>query len=375
MLKINRRGFTLIELLAVIVVLAIIALIAAPIVMNVIKRVQESSVERGAKRYLDAVELAIASSVMNGQIEDGLYIIQSDGSLCLEGQDCTEQPTIEVNVKGNIPSIGGKIAIENGMIVGSLTGDHTKKTAMQIGDYTITIDKDGAIVFDSTESGGEVTNKLCHVSKTITNYIVGDYYYSTDIFVEGAEEVGKLATENAKYELGTEYKCNFGDGVERTFYVLEDGDNTTLTKGATGTAGTNEVALIMDRNIDDEKVAWCGDEIRCKKDNAWNHSAGPLTVIDALNEKTSRWTNSQILDITLPTYGQLEIAKNSSSYSWIYVNLRDEVNIRTYWTASPSNSSTHAWYIFHTGGFYGTYIQMINSGVRPVIVVSKDSIS
>ena len=33
----KKKGFTLIELLAVIVVLAIIALIATPIVMNVIK--------------------------------------------------------------------------------------------------------------------------------------------------------------------------------------------------------------------------------------------------------------------------------------------------------------------------------------------------
>ena len=39
----NKKGFTLIELLAVIVVLAIIALIATPIVMNTIKNAKKGA--------------------------------------------------------------------------------------------------------------------------------------------------------------------------------------------------------------------------------------------------------------------------------------------------------------------------------------------
>ena len=39
----KKKGFTLIELLAVIVVLAIIALIATPIVMNIIKSAKKRS--------------------------------------------------------------------------------------------------------------------------------------------------------------------------------------------------------------------------------------------------------------------------------------------------------------------------------------------
>ena len=42
----NKKGFTLIELLAVIVVLAIIALIATPIVMNTIKNAKKEAAER-----------------------------------------------------------------------------------------------------------------------------------------------------------------------------------------------------------------------------------------------------------------------------------------------------------------------------------------
>ncbi len=52
----NKKGFTLIELLAVIVVLAIIALIATPIVMNTIKNAKKGAAERTADNYIKQVE-------------------------------------------------------------------------------------------------------------------------------------------------------------------------------------------------------------------------------------------------------------------------------------------------------------------------------
>lgn len=54
----NKKGFTLIELLAVIVVLAIIALIATPIVMGVIEKAQVGANERSVEGYMKAYEAA-----------------------------------------------------------------------------------------------------------------------------------------------------------------------------------------------------------------------------------------------------------------------------------------------------------------------------
>ena len=51
-----KKGFTLIELLAVIVILAIIALIATPIVLNIINDTKKSALLRSADFYIDAVE-------------------------------------------------------------------------------------------------------------------------------------------------------------------------------------------------------------------------------------------------------------------------------------------------------------------------------
>ena len=48
----NTKGFTLIELLAVVVVLAIITLIATPIILGVIDKVKKGAAESSALGYI-----------------------------------------------------------------------------------------------------------------------------------------------------------------------------------------------------------------------------------------------------------------------------------------------------------------------------------
>ena len=56
-----KKGFTFIELLAVIVILAIIALIATPIILGIINDARKESNEKSAELYASAVRNAIAS--------------------------------------------------------------------------------------------------------------------------------------------------------------------------------------------------------------------------------------------------------------------------------------------------------------------------
>lgn len=61
----NKKGFTLVELLAVIVILAIIALIATQIVINVIKKAQEGADARSVEGYVKAYESAYYQAILN----------------------------------------------------------------------------------------------------------------------------------------------------------------------------------------------------------------------------------------------------------------------------------------------------------------------
>lgn len=59
----NKRGFTLIELLAVIVILAIIALIATPIILGIINDARTEAKERSAELVYTGVEYAYTTSL------------------------------------------------------------------------------------------------------------------------------------------------------------------------------------------------------------------------------------------------------------------------------------------------------------------------
>ena len=96
----NKKGFTLIELLAVIVILAVIALIATPLIMNVINDAKRSSVRDSAYGFLKAAETYFAQE----QIKDPTYKgetfdIMTDKKLALKG---TRYPgKVMVNANGD----------------------------------------------------------------------------------------------------------------------------------------------------------------------------------------------------------------------------------------------------------------------------------
>ena len=148
--KHQSHGFTLIELLAVIVVLAIIALIATPIVMNTIKSVQKGAAERSAKRYIDAVELAIASDRLhNDLLPDGTYTVNEVGNLVFG------EKTLNVGVSGDKPAAGSAVTIQNGQVLPS-------GTVMIINNYIVTIDEYGmvtAMIANKTDIVGSMNNQ------------------------------------------------------------------------------------------------------------------------------------------------------------------------------------------------------------------------
>ena len=88
-MKQYNKAFTLIELLAVIIILAIVALIATPIVLNIINETKESATLRSAEFYIDAVEQAIMRKNMSsaGTFKPASCEILSSGNLKCNGEE------------------------------------------------------------------------------------------------------------------------------------------------------------------------------------------------------------------------------------------------------------------------------------------------
>ena len=61
----KKKGFTLIELIAVLVIMAIIALIVTPLVMNIIRKARISADKRSIDAYGRSIELAIAGYLLD----------------------------------------------------------------------------------------------------------------------------------------------------------------------------------------------------------------------------------------------------------------------------------------------------------------------
>ncbi len=61
----KRKAFTLIELVGVLVIMAIIALIATPLVMNIIRKARISADKRSIDAYGRSIELAIAGYLLD----------------------------------------------------------------------------------------------------------------------------------------------------------------------------------------------------------------------------------------------------------------------------------------------------------------------
>ena len=106
-MKNKKIGFTLIELLAVIIVLAIIALIATPIIFNVIENAKIKSLENSCYGVIDAVRTNYSENLLNSTRE-----CKDENDKNCGGKIETSGDVKELTVAGEQPS-GGSWVIVN----------------------------------------------------------------------------------------------------------------------------------------------------------------------------------------------------------------------------------------------------------------------
>ena len=325
----NKKGFTLIELLAVIVVLAIIALIATPIVMNTIKNAKKGAAERTADNYIKQVETAVAESKIDGtKIANGNYNIQPDGNLCpASGCGENDKDKIPIDMSGNKPT-SGIIKIENG-------GVSSTDTTMTVGDYDVKYNQEKN-KYEATGKGN--TPLICDLQ------------------------------EGTSQTIGAKYTCHLDS--DRTFYVLE-------------TSGDN-VSLIMDRNFIDytvsETLSWCIDG---KKDNRTCKNISSKE--EGMPLKHIQDTFGENVTVSFPTAIQIVTASgktfNNTTVSglvpWLSSNLTNDSIPIGYWTATfDSSNIENVWVVDFFKEIFSGNLEYGPShyGVRPVITILKSQL-
>ena len=273
----KKNGFTLVELLAVIVILAVLALIATPVVLSIIDDAKESAMLRSAEMYLSGVENAVMRENMNsgGNFRPNECTITNGNMTC-------GSTNVEVEVDGEVPSTGSGV-FENGKI---------KEVTLNYQSGTIVKDTNGNLVYQT-----EDTEKV----KTFEDICT---------YVSGTEKTA-----------GAKYSCEVKEGTSYNFYVLttpkegdttinlimdrnicEDGtlataENTCLVKWITDEKYFEDVGGIVPDELKIEGT-FCGDTGNCALTKK-----GPITAMTYLNNATSTWENIDNLDLVYDDEG------------------------------------------------------------------------
>ena len=339
----NKLGFTLIELLAVIIILAIVALIATPIILDVVNDARISAGKSEANMILGGINNYCASEDMKYQLDNSYTKI------------CTTSMNAD-NVKDMVNLGNAEIK--------EIVYDGKKLTTLVIesNNHKFTLCPSGTFAMDNEECSSED----------------GDIVLVGDPIIEKAKE---LVYDNDKCKIdGTTYSYMNG------CYIKENPTNNYIWYSGflwriMGINADGTVRLITDENV--TAIPWGADDTAENWDESYakdwlnNYFYSRLkgnniikeetwcseTTTDENSARTECKTNlsTEIAKVGLLTLDEYNLAGGSSSY----------LNIGQWqWIMTPK-SSYHAWRVYFSGDTDGNYISY-SGGIRAVINVNSD---
>ena len=332
----KKKGFTLVELLAVIVILALIALIATPIILNVINDAKKQAAKDSAYGYMDAVEKYIVSSELEDKsIKDRTYSVE-------------ELNSMGVSVKGSTPD-NGNIEIKNSSVK----------------SYDIGID--GYVVSNGKVDKVSTTKKIENGTAVYYNPVSGE----------------KCKSSESKSTTGTKSGCmkwyvfNDKEGNATVNVIL---DHNTTAGVAYNSTGSNSEMKEVKIKLEEDTKDW--------KNTARLITANEVAKITGKTRFDASKESQTWFYLDSNNQTQTTNSSNKSKYAWLFDYTNDctnygcntsDSNTHGYWTRTPYTSkvsSVFVWSVYNDCalGFGRANSNDLLRGIRPVITLSKSNI-
>ena len=334
-MKEKNKGFTLVELLAVIVILALIALIATPIILNVINDAKKQAAKDSAYGYMDAVEKYIVSSELEDKsIPDGTYRV--------------EDLNKKISVKGSTPD-NGNIEIKNSSVK----------------SYDIGID------------GYVVSNGKVEKVSTTKSFKNGTAVYYNPVSREKCNDYTEANSTTGKNSGCMKwYVFNDKEGNATVNVIL---DHNTTARVAWNSTGNNSEMKEVKKALENDTKDWKNTARLITANEVAKITKHP--TFDASRENQDRFC----LDTNKPDgTNHCAKTKGTSKYTWLFdytsvctdygCNISDSSNWG-YWTSIPYKDNTiNVWVVNSYGSLTLDYVTRTVVGIRPVITISKSNI-
>ena len=329
----KKKGFTLIELLAVIVVLAVIALIATPIVLNLVKTAKIGAAEQSVTGYVKSIENTIIKDMINNkEVSDGNYKYNS----------------IEADISGKRPT-SGKYIVKNGKV---------ESGNFCVDGYYIEY-KNGQSKYNKDKECGNVGPTKVEPTSTDTHKGI--------VYLDPTGLSKKCNESNSKSETGTKTGC-------MKWYIYSE-DNNSYT-------------MILDHNTS-VKASWNSRSTQLKNDtDGWDKSLKARLItaneIATITDNKSWRISDMWYYFDSKNFTVHADSTNKSKYAWLFeytngckeygCNIEDS-SAYGYWTSTPvvAGRTNYVWDVFKYGNLGNCNVSITNDGIRPVITVSKNN--
>ena len=332
----KKNGFTLIELLAVIIILAVVAVIATPIVMDVVSDAKESALESKLKMYADSVKLSATESyISKGGNVDGVV---DTSTLNNSNTSCA-----------NAYYLNGRIYLGNCKVDGT-TGLY----------YVDGKKEDNSTNYDAAIAGVPVYEQKAIIEHAKALVYDGDtcktdgstYTYMGGCYIKG------LPTANYVWYSGFMYRI-MGINSDGTVRLITEENVTNIPWGTSGTAESYTNSYVRDWLNNYFLSNLKGTDIITNGNFCQNTASSTANLVRTTCESGTIF-NDKVGLISIDEYN---LAGAASSYL---------KNVQYFWTMSPYNGS-NAWYVTHLGNRSGSGL-IVSYGVRAVINVDFNNI-